>query len=518
MFKNIYFHFIITAILGHFSTRAFTSDKPNIIFLLADDQRDNTFGAMGHEFVKTPNVDKLIKNGVWFSNTYIAEPVCSPSRVSLLTGMHERLHGVGFSSSYQLTDEQWKKTYPAILRKNGYFTGFIGKFGVEYYTFRGKANEKFDYWYGHDGWTKFFPKEHKSPSCKPYHNAKHDIITPIMGEAIHQFLDSIPDTEPFCLSLSLNVPHGSQTTSMYMGYEDWRKMTRPASENPKLTRHPLYGDLYRNTKIDPSEDIGTNPYQHIPQNVLHQDSGRIKSYVYDYNKISAKEHYIRYYQTITGIDKLVGDLVKALKEKGLSDNTIIIYASDHGLLMGEYGMGGKALLYDLTSKIPCFIYDPRLPEGKKGIEIKKLVSSLDIPTTILDYAGIENTEEMTGNSLVPLIEDNTSNWREELFLESLFTLRDNPFCEGIRLGNWKYVRMYDGVTPYNETHLNFHSRSPDYEQLFNLKDDPEEKNNLVEQYYDTELLNMLRTKVADYSQLMNEQRDVYKRTHQTRLK
>ena len=165
----------------HCTSKEHTYKKPNIIFLLTDDQRDNTFSAMGHPFIKTPNTDKLIKDGIRFSNTYIAEPVCSPSRVSLITGMHERMHGVGFSSSYQLTEEQWSNSYPALLSQNGYFTGFIGKFGVEYYTFKGKAAEKFDYWWGHDGWTKFFPKDYNSNSTKPYHEAKNTIITPIMG-------------------------------------------------------------------------------------------------------------------------------------------------------------------------------------------------------------------------------------------------------------------------------------------------------------------------------------------------
>lgn len=77
--------------------------RPNIIFLLTDDQRDNTFAAMGHPWVKTPHFDRLLAQSVRFSNTYVAEPVCSPSRVSLFTGMHERVHGVGFTSSYQLT-------------------------------------------------------------------------------------------------------------------------------------------------------------------------------------------------------------------------------------------------------------------------------------------------------------------------------------------------------------------------------------------------------------------------------
>jgi len=134
------------------------STRPNIIFLLTDDQRDNSLGIMGHEWVKTPHIDRLVQQGVRFSNAYIAEPTCSPSRTALFCGMHERVNGVGFSSSYQLNEAQWEHSYPALLRRSGYYTGFIGKFGVEYYSFRGQASQKFDFWRAHDGWAKFFPK------------------------------------------------------------------------------------------------------------------------------------------------------------------------------------------------------------------------------------------------------------------------------------------------------------------------------------------------------------------------
>ena len=176
-------------------------DLPNIIFLLTDDQRDNTLGMMGHPWVHTPGLDRLMSEGIRFSNTYIAEPTCSPSRVAIFTGMHERVTGVGFTSSYELTEAQWEKSYPALLRRAGYHTGFIGKFGVEYYSFRGRASEKFDFWRGHDGWTKFFPKDFDGNSCRPYHDADGVIITPIMGESIQMFLDSLPANKPFCLSL-----------------------------------------------------------------------------------------------------------------------------------------------------------------------------------------------------------------------------------------------------------------------------------------------------------------------------
>lgn len=487
--------------------------RPNIIFLLADDQRDNAFSAMGHPFVKTPNVDKLIQKGVRFSNTYIAEPVCSPSRVSLLTGMHERVHGIGFSSSYQLTEEQWQKTYPAILQDNGYFTGFIGKFGVEYYSFKGQLSEKFDSFYGHDGWTRFLPKDFDIPSTVPYHDAKNDIITQIMGEGINRFLNAVPEEKPFCLSVSFNVPHGSQTTSMYTDYDEWHQMLRPASENPKLQERPIYDELYRNLDFKIPEDVGKDPYQYIPKKMLDQDKGRNKTYDYDYAEKTEREHHIRYYQTITGMDKVIGDVLESLEKLNLAKNTVIIFASDHGLLMGEYGMGGKALLYDLTSKIPCFVYDPRLPKKDKGKTIDKLVSSLDIPVTILNYAGLTPPEEMTGKNLIPLIEGIDTEWREELFLESLFALRDNPFCEGIRVGNWKYIRMFDGVMNYDEQDLDFKGKTPEYEQLFNLESDPEEKINRISDYENTEFLDSLRQKVADYSIKMNESRADYLTNH-----
>ena len=509
-------YLLLTALLSTlFISCQIETKKPNIIFLLTDDQRDNTFSCMGHPWVNTPNIDNLIENGVRFSNTYIAEPVCSPSRVSIFSGMHERIHGVGFTSSYHLTEEQWEDTYPALLRNNGYYTGFIGKFGLEYYDF--DAPGKFDYWWGHDGWTKFFPKDFDSKSTTPYHKAKEEIITPIMGEAIEDFLSNTPPEKPFCLSVSFNVPHGSQTTSMYTGYEGWHSMSQPANNNPRLKGHPFYDTLYRDLDFPIPGDACTDPYKYIPKYILDQDKGRNRSYDYDYDLKSVREHHIRYYQTITGLDKIIGDMVESLEKKGLKDNTIIIYASDHGLLMGEYGMGGKALLYDLTSKIPCFVYDPVIKNSLRGQTVDKLVSSLDITSTILDYAGISSPGNMEGMSLKPLIYDEQVEWRKDIFLESLFTGRDNPFCEGIREGDWKYIRMYDGVTGYKESDLDFLARKPEFEQLFNLKDDPGEKNNLVDKYKDSELLERFRSRCRQYSDSLNERRLNYMKVQNCEL-
>ncbi|MEM9017578.1 MAG: sulfatase-like hydrolase/transferase [Verrucomicrobiota bacterium] len=494
-------------------------ERPNLIFLLTDDQRDNTFGAMGHSFVKTPHVDELLSKSVRFRNTYIAEPVCSPSRVSYFTGVHEKVHGVGFTSSYQLTESQWEGTYAARLREAGYHTGFVGKFGLEYYTFKGNAAEKFDYWWGHDGWTRFEPKKTKSPSTLPYHEARENLITPIMGEAIGDFLDQAPNDRPFSLSVSFNVPHGSQAQSMFADYPDWRKLGRPANENADLQGHPFYDNLYREIEITLPPDTATNPYRFIPQFIMAQDKGRADAvYAYNYTIESNREHHIRYYQMISGLDHEIGRIIDRLETDGLLDNTVILYGSDHGLLMGEYGMGGKALLYDLASKIPCFVFDPRAPDSEQGTTRDELVSSLDIPVTILDYAGVEVPSHMYGRSLKPLVRGEEVAWREELFLESLYTGRDTPFQEGMRTTKWKYIRMFDAPGKilhttekggYVDEDIDFTGRVPDFEMLFNLAADPGERENLIEKMAESDILAKLRRKTSEGSADLQERRRDY---------
>jgi arylsulfatase A-like enzyme len=484
--------------------------RPNIIFLLTDDQRDNTLGAMGHPFVKTPHLDALMKDSVRFKNAYIATPVCSPSRVSYFTGMPERVHGVGFSSSYDLTEQQWERTYPALLRKGGYFTGFVGKFGVEYYTFKGKAAEKFDFWWGHDGWTKFLPKDHDTPSTTPYHHAKADIITPIMGEAMTKFLDTAPSDKPFCLSVSFNVPHGSQVTSMFTDYPEWHEMKRPANENPKLKGSAFYDTLYRDIAIPLPTDTCTDPYRFIPKFIMDQDKGRRnQTYPYNYDLDTCREHHIRYHQTITGLDHVIGGLLADLKKRGLDQNTVILFGSDHGLLLGEYGMGGKELLLDLTAKIPCIVHDPRTPKAQRGRQLEHLVSSLDYTRTILDYASIDAPAEMEGRSLRPLVEGRDTPWRDELFLESLFTMRDNPFQEGIRTQRWKYIRFYDGKMSFKEADVDFNGRAPEFEMLFDLQADPTEHTNLAADPKHTAILAELRQKTAAQSIAINQRRESF---------
>ncbi|MHC4124136.1 MAG: sulfatase-like hydrolase/transferase [Planctomycetota bacterium] len=497
------------------STRA-----PNIIFLLTDDQRARTLGCSGHSVIKTPNLDKLAKQGIRFTNAFIAEPTCAPSRVTYFTGQYERVHGVGFSSEHKLTETQWEQTYPAQLRQAGYYTGFIGKFGVENYVFKGNASQKFDFWRAHDGWARFFPKKNKN--CKIYQDSKEDIITPIMSDSIERFLNTAPEDKPFCLSVSFSAPHGSISGSMVPGESGDTRMTKPANSNPLIKDHPIYGKLYRDKQINIPKDTATDPGKYIPAEVLDQ-SLRKKSYPYSYTKPTCLEHHYRYYQLITGIDKTVGNLLKCLKQKKLWDNTVIIFTSDHGLLMGEYGMGGKALLYDLATRIPLIIYDPRLETQKRGKETDQLVISTDIAPTILSLAGLKARQAIQGRSLLPLINNPTMKWRDYIFLENLYVGRHNPFIEAVRTKTHKYIRyfetpfsrysqeegFYHNYGKYSPSDINFSGKKPVLEQLFDLQKDPDEKNNLVKNSKYADVLNEFRQRCQRCSEQMIKKREKF---------
>ncbi len=477
------------------------TERPNIILLLADDQRADTLSVAGHPIVKTPNIDALAEGGVRFSNAFTAEPICAPSRFAFLSGQYERTSGLGFNSPYQVNATQWQQTYPALLRAADYHTGFIGKFGVEFYDLPAGRENLFDFWHAHDGWLPFFPKLlPDNPATTIYRDSKADIATEMMGEAIDTFLDTLPEGKPFSLSVSFSSPHNSVVSSMYPDGADpdcesraCEVMGHAANDNPVLTDHPVYGDLYRDQAMNVSDDVGTDPYRFIPAGVIDHEKRKIW-YEYNYDKDLEAEHLVRYYQHVSGIDAVVGRLTRRLNEEGLADNTVIIYSSDHGLLNGEYGTGGKGLLYDLVVKVPLIIFDPRPGAGKKGVVDKRLLLTTDVPATILGLAGEPVPAIMQGGDVA------TSEPRTEVFLESLTVAEGNPFIEAVRTQDRKYVRyIAASACPYAENDLDFTNKTPLFEQLFDLEKDPGERNNLVDDPHYARDLESLRKRTASRS-------------------
>ncbi|MFR9651477.1 MAG: sulfatase-like hydrolase/transferase [Rikenellaceae bacterium] len=502
-----------------------TETRPNIIFILTDDQRYDYLGCTGNPIVETPNIDKLAAEGVLFHNAHVSSAISTPSRTCILTGQFERSHGVNFNSGTALSREAWEDCYPMVLRRGGYYTGYIGKnhtpIGEKSYE-TGIIDNSFDYWYASHDHILFYPKN-RHPI---YKGAKNDTQVEILEEGVQDFLnpnernlegavhflDSRPTDKPFFLNVCFNLPHAASTSTM-----------RQLDSDPEL-----YKSKYRDIDIPlPKNYVAKADIvaPKLPADVLQVENRQV-GYNYVDTPELLKERVIREYQAVTGIDKLVGKLVAELKKQGLDKNTIIIFASDHGIFKGEYGLGGKALCYEICTKIPMIVYDPRAPKSQRGVDNDELVLTIDISKSILDYAGLEAPKTYQGESLIPMLNGEKESVRDYLFTENLWsTSFGNPYCESVQNKEWKYIRYYkntnqsslhqqevikemglaaNGVYVVDKTYRSLfdyrryaNSRlntgeEPVYEELYNIKDDPYEAVNLITNNYNASLLEKMR--------------------------
>ncbi len=495
--------------------------RPNIIFILTDDQRYDLLNFTGNKNIITPNLERLAQEGVFFDNAHVSTAISNPSRTCILTGRYERAHGVNFNSGTALSDAAWEQSYPVVLRKDGYYTGYVGKnhtpIGKGGYD-SGLMEESYDYWYGSHGGIGFYPKT----KHKIYKEAEADTQVEIVQEGVmdflspnernlksaYGFLESRPTDKPFFLNICFNLPHNSSIAAMRMKETDpeiYRTLHRKSDGTPED-----YVDAPKDYLA--KADITTPKLPHF----IHPVENRQGNYEYVDTEERVREWKCREMEAIHGIDLLVGNLRAELKRQKLDKNTIIIFTSDHGIFKGEYGMGGKALCYELCTHVPMMVYDPRNPKKLRGQQRDDLVLALDIAPTILDYAGTPAPETFQGESLRPLVEKRVDKVRDYLFTENLWsTPHGNPRCESVQDKEWKYIRYYKNDNlPANEMMENgkkfnikpfgqsladaityryyadcrvFYGEEPVYEELYNLKSDPLEATNIIDNkaYKDT---------------------------------
>ena len=499
---------------------AANAERPNIIYILTDDQPYDLLGCNGNNIIKTPNLDKLAEKGVRFTNAHVSSAISTPSRTCMLTGRYERSHGVNFNSETSLSEEAWNECYPLVLQANGYYTGYVGKnhtpIGNGGYD-SGVMEKSYDYWYaGHDH-IRFYPKQVK----KIFKGAKANTQIEIIQEGVLDFMNpnernlsgalhfmsSRPEDKPFFLNIAFNLPHDAGTSTM-----------KQLDSDPEL-----YRTAYRDIEMPlpknyiAKADIKTPK---LPPHVLRAED-RQSGYDWVDTPKTARERIIRQHQTMTGIDLLVGRLVKELKKQGIEKNTIIIFSSDHGVFKGEYGLGGKALCYEKCTKVPLIIYDPRAPKTK-GRTNNELVLALDLAPTILTYAGIKAPKSYQGFNLIPMLNGKEKKVRDYLFTENLWvTPFGNPAVDAVQTKEWKYIRYFKNTTPsaskiiklakdmklpantvYKENNSFVEYRilvdqaingaKPIYEELYNLKNDPWEEKNLISDEKNKAILEELR--------------------------
>ncbi|MBI4873484.1 MAG: sulfatase [Acidobacteria bacterium] len=416
--------------------------KPNLIFLLADDQRWDTLGCMGNPIIQTPNVDRLARGGVIFDNNFVSTAICMTSRACFFTGLLEPSHGISdFSKPF--TPEQMAATYPALLRQAGYRTGFIGKYGVGAKLPVGA----FDYFEAFPGQGKYFPgggKEH---------------LTGIQGDQALEFLNGCSKDQPFSLSVSFKAPHVQDEDPRQFLYD-------PADEA-----------LYRDVTMPVPETASERHFRMLPE--FLQDSEGRKRWGLQFATPEMYQRSVKgYYRLITEVDRQVGRLVTALEKRGDLDRTIIVYTGDNGYFLGEHGLSHKWYLYEESIRTPLVIWDPRLPKKLRGQRRKEMALNIDIAPTLLRAAGLEPPPGMQGRDLAPLLRGRSAGWRREWFYSHLFQHPKIPRSEGIRDTRFSYIRWI--------------GQNPLYEELFDHTADPHNVSNLAGKAEHETTLNRLR--------------------------
>lgn len=431
MYRRGFLRNAVGAALGGKAMRAQTrADRPNIILLLADDQRWDTLGCMGNGIIQTPQIDGLASEGVTFTNNFVTTSICMTSRASIFTGLYARTHQI-YDFQKQLAPEHYAQSYPMALRKAGYHTGFIGKYGVGNVMPR----DDYDYFQGFPGQGKYFPQ-----------GAKGKHLTPIMGDQALEFLRGAPKERPFCLQVSFKAPHVQDEAPMQFLYD-------PALES-----------LYRNVTIPPPR-LGDAKWLEALPDPVHRSEIRKRWAVRFSTPRLYQESVKAYYRLITGIDQEVGRIRQELSRTGADRNTVIIYTADNGFYLGERGLAGKWLMHEESIRTPMVVYDPRLPNGSRGKRLNQMALNIDVAPTILSLAGVPSPH-MQGRDLSPLWRGDTKGWRTEWYYDQLFTANDwIPPVEGVRTERWAYARYVGMEQPF--------------EELYDLRADPGEEKNLA---------------------------------------
>lgn len=437
------------------------SKRPNIVFILTDQQRFDTIAELGFDHMITPNLDRLAKNGTAFENMYITSPSCAPSRASLFSGVYPHTNGV-----YR-NDEPWNYCWVKDMAEAGYHTVNIGKmhtmpvegtFGFhERSVIENKDRDHPNLPFYLDNWDKaFFLRGLEKPSRVTQRRRDDygddmgawvweldEILHPdvFVGQMACWWLDRYPGTEPYYLQIGFPGPH------------------------PPYDPTQEYLDLYKPDAmplpIPPDEEVQPAALRELRHFHLNEDADGIV-HLENPDAQQSKRQRAHYCANVTMIDKQVGDIIDMIEKRGDLDNTIIIFTSDHGDALGDHGHSQKWNMYESTVRVPALVSCPGIiPEGKR---VTDPVALFDLGPTMLEMAGVEIPEWMEAKSLNPYLNDGPDPKRQRVYAEhSNDALLTGTRCMTMILdGTKKLVHFVD-----SEEGL-----------LFDLANDPDEQTNL----------------------------------------
>jgi arylsulfatase A-like enzyme len=497
--KRIVIIFVV-AILAISCREKESNPQPNIVYIMADDlaaQAISAYGGLYEDIAPTPNIDRLAKEGMLFSNAFCTNSICGPSRASILTGKYSHRNGFYKNEGGDPFDST-QVTFPKILKEAGYATAMVGKWhlwsqptGFDYFKYHTDGGEQGVYW------DPIFNENGKSVQEKGY-------ATNLTADFALDWLENGRDkAKPFCLLFQFKAPHRPwQPDSIYQHIFDKIEMPYPATFNDDYSTRELTAgktmmtieNHLNNTDLKIKQPVGLNDKE-LAKWKRRGDKGEYISPSDTLKGLALKQwkyqRYIKdYLACIKSVDDNIGRLLKYLDDAGLAKNTIVVFTSDQGFYLGEHGWFDKRFMYEQSFRMPLIV---RYPDKiKQGTKVNDMVLNVDFAPTLLSLAHTSIPKEMQGKSFEPILFGKTpSDWRKSVY----YHYYEYPKWHnvqphyGIRTDRYKLIHFYYNV---------------DVWELFDLKEDP---NELKNKYNDSSYKAVIADLKNQMQKLQNEYGD-----------
>lgn len=505
--KTIKVSALIFALFFSFSTSLLAQKKiestkrPNIVIIISDDHAFQAIGAYGNKYVKTPNIDRIANEGVLFNKGYVTNSICGPSRAVILTGKYS--HKNGFKDNENSTFNGDQDSFIKQLKGSGYETAWIGKWHLE------SAPQGFDYWQILPGQGQYYNPDFQMMDGTV--KRAEGYVSNIVEDVSENWLDNRDKEKPFCLVIGHKATHRTWIPdSRDMGlfdnvtfplphnfYDNYKNREAAKVQDMTISKTMIMGyDLKVFADKDAENKEGTISRMNAEQRKKFDAyylpiAADLKS-----RNLSGKEltewkyqHYMRdYLSTAVSLDRNIGRTLDYLDKNNLAENTIVIYMSDQGFYLGEHGWFDKRFIYEESFRTPMMMRYPGVI--KPGTVSNDFVMNLDIAPTMLDAAGITKPKDEQGESMFPLLKGEKVKGRDAIYYHYYENGEHSVSPHfGIRTDRYKLVRFYKRVNSW---------------ELYDLKNDPNEMNNLYGQRSYQKISNMMKGKL---NKLINQYDD-----------
>ncbi len=440
--------------------------RPNILYIMSDDHAAHAVASYGGRLAKvtpTANIDRLATEGMLMENVFCTNSICVPSRATILTGQYSQTNGLLTLSGGLKPEKQY---LPRLMKQAGYLTAMIGKWHLRY-------EPAFDYYNVLPGQGSYFNPTTKEAG-KPWgkNSAKHKgHCSDVLMDICLKWLKGRDKTKPFFLMHHFKAPH-----DMFQNAPRFDKFLADVDvpEPPSLYENGKHGSVATRGENDSQiHKLGTSvSKRHTRRNMGKHMRVDPKLPDKEYTHQAYQRYLKRYLRCVKGVDENVGRLLAYLKEEGILDNTIILYTSDQGMMLGEHDYIDKRWMYEESLRMPMLVRHPATIEA--GSRSDAIINNTDFAPTILDLAGAKAPDYMHGRSFAPILRGKTpADWRKATYYRYWMHLAHhaNPAHFGARTKEHKLIFFYGTST---------NGRNPTQPgwELYDLKKDPHEMNNV----------------------------------------